>query len=212
MATIVKLQKIENATGEQKAFIENVCKLLNRVFEDETGLVNAIKAKEYKQARYKKFGKNPGAINMSKEGIVQVILEGREAAQQDAEKADRVIDLEVKLYPHRKGTVGSTTLGKQPIKPAFWFIERCMSSEKKDGVSMARHLMHEWCHVAGFFHYPDNSARGDVPYVIGDVFRERIKALNKAQLDKDLQEISSENELTAYLWEEGEIEFEFDSE
>jgi hypothetical protein len=209
MPTTVKLQNIENANGEQKAFIENVCKLLNEVFADEAGLASAIRAKDYKQTKYKKF-KEKTSVDLSKDEIVRVILEGREADQQEAPKPDRVIDLHVKLYPHRKGTVGTTTLGKQPIKPAFWFIERCMKSEKKDGISMGRHLMHEWCHVAGFFHYPDNSARDDVPYIIGEVFRERMKAVNVARLEKDVQDVANENELTAYLWEEAEIDLQFE--
>ena len=35
--------------------------------------------------------------------------------------------------------------------------------------------MHEWLHVAGFIHFPNNSARDDVPYTLGKIVREILK-------------------------------------
>jgi hypothetical protein len=74
------------------------------------------------------------------------------------------------LVPKKRPTVGSTTLGRNPVRTGYWFINA--AAQRSDAVSVARHMMHEWLHIAGFYHYPNNSARGDVPYALGDLVRE----------------------------------------
>ena len=87
---------------------------------------------------------------------------------------DREIDLEVRLDDLPKGVVGETTPGKLPFRTARWFIQGCV--EDDDVVSPACHFVHEWLHVAGFYHCPDNRARGDVSYLVGDIVRDLLRA------------------------------------
>jgi hypothetical protein len=128
------------------------------------------------------FRDKNGDVQKSNAEVLAIIDKGLERNT----NADSEIDILVRLWSHPRGTVGSTTLGRQPVKTAYWFANRCVASN--DAISMARHLMHEWLHVAGFYHYPDNSARGDVPYVVGGFIREVLnqdKALVPAGMVED---------------------------
>lgn len=208
---LVKIaENVENASTTQADFIKAAGQLLATALKDEAAFANDVHAQKgrFKARKYKHFATK--AIKEPElDEVIKIITEGREGDQQDIARPDRTLNIQVRLYPHGKGTVGSTTLGRQPVKPAFWFVERCIAS--KDGVSMARHLMHEWLHVAGFFHYPNNSARDDVPYIVGDVVRNRLKNKSlRKELSKELLQIATENELTAYLWEEAEEDVIFD--
>jgi len=97
--------------------------------------------------------------------VIRLIAAGAERGTQP----DGKIGLRVKLDTLPAGVVGSTELGMLPFRTAIWFVDGC--HEQGDVISLARHFIHEWLHVAGFYHYPDNQARGDVPYVIGDIVR-----------------------------------------
>jgi hypothetical protein len=77
--------------------------------------------------------------------------------------------------------LGSTALGCQPIHPARWFIDRCASAG--DAVNLASHFMHEWMHLSGFFHWPDNKARGDAAYVVGRIVREMLELRHGDEID-----------------------------
>jgi hypothetical protein len=138
---------------------------------------------------------------------------------------DREIDLQVLLVPKRRPTVGSTVLGKFPIRTGYWFVNSAIASN--DAVSLARHMMHEWLHVAGFFHYPSNSARGDVPYKVGELVREISKELRdealaaerssgdnfvEAKKWRDRAVLLTENELLASLLDDAEDELEISEE
>ena len=77
--------------------------------------------------------------------------------------------------------LGSTTLGCLPIRPARWFVERCRAAG--DAVNLASHFMHEWMHLSGFYHWPDNAARGDAAYVVGRLVRERLEGRHAPEID-----------------------------
>lgn len=123
----------------------------------------------YKETRW--ADRNKKVFHVAPNKVIEYILSGRERDTSD----DQEIDLEITLKYYRPprrlrpGTVGKTTLGRQPIHTAYWFIDGCI--ERNDLISPARHFIHEWLHVVGFFHWPNNSARGDVPYVVGDIVR-----------------------------------------
>jgi hypothetical protein len=206
MPITVTISAVENASQTQKDFILASGELLEKALRDEQSFADKIKRATYKQRKFR--DKDGNVRDLEPDAIARLIVEGREPNQQGSTTPDRDIDLSVRLYPHKKGTVGSTRLRHQPVKPAFWFVDRCIAS--KDGVSMARHLMHEWLHVVGFFHYPNNSARDDVPYVVGEIVRKRLRDKSLFRGIAHLEEIGNENELTAYLWDESEEDLTFD--
>jgi hypothetical protein len=102
--------------------------------------------------------------------IYDCIKSGRERGT----AADSGIDLAIVLADLPEGVVGETTPGKLPFRTARWFVDGCVEDE--DVVSPACHFIHEWLHVAGFYHCPDNSARGDVSYLVGDIVRDLLQA------------------------------------
>jgi hypothetical protein len=126
--------------------------------------------------------------------VYEIISKGRERDTED----DDMIDLQVVLSPLNKGTVGSTVLGNKWFKTAYWFIDRCAA--KNDPISVARHFMHEWLHVAGFYHYGGNSARGDVPYAVGTIVRDLLKDRGNGFLQGD----EAEDSAIDYMLEEAD--------
>jgi len=104
--------------------------------------------------------------------VRQIVSTGRErynscTAPTPRPDKDGQLDIDLVLVPKNRPTVGSTVLGKQPVRTGYWFVNAAAAVD--NGVGIARHLMHEWLHIAGFFHAGGNKARGDVPYAVGDL-------------------------------------------
>jgi hypothetical protein len=83
-----------------------------------------------------------------------------------------------------KQVLGSTALGTTPTRTARWFVDLC--AERGDAVNLAGHLLHEWAHVSGFYHWPDNTARGDVAYVLGRLVREALEDRYSHEIDPEI--------------------------
>lgn len=190
---------VNGASPEQKALMEDAQRRLNLVLDSDafkTEITNATFT-----ARRQRLA-NGDVLTPPNDEILKIILEGRERQTSQ----DDVMQLNVRLRELRKGTVGSTRLGSQgPISTAYWFVDRCV--EGKDPYSMAGHLAHEWMHKAGFTHYPNNSARGDVPYVVGDIVRKLARGQKIAE-DKALNpnSVTIFDNLPGYLLDEAEDE------
>jgi hypothetical protein len=54
--------------------------------------------------------------------------------------------------------------------------------------------MHEWMHLAGFFHWPDNKARGDAAYVAGRLVREMLEPRHGGEIDSAITELMHDRE------------------
>lgn len=105
-------------------------------------------------------------ISLKPTEIVQIISDGLERGT----AADGIIDISIRKDPTiEEPVVGSTVPGKLPWRTGSWFIERCTTAG--DTISPARHMIHEWLHVAGFVHKRQNGYRKDVAYLVGDVVR-----------------------------------------
>ena len=107
--------------------------------------------------------------------------------------SDSTIDIEVSL--EERNDVGGTYPGRLPFYTAFWFIDECI--EYDDHISLASHFIHEWLHVQGFYHHPDNSAREDVPYtvqkIVSDILKELVSAssgINKSVSAADKTDVA----------------------
>lgn len=104
------------------------------------------------------------------EDVANIILHGIE---RDTIK-DSEIDLSITRDDNiKRPTVGSTRIGNAHFRTAGWFIN--LATSKKDTISPARHMVHEWLHVAGFTHKKNNGRREDVPYLVGDIVRSLLK-------------------------------------
>jgi hypothetical protein len=163
MAIIVKLLSIVNAGPRQTGLIQRAASRLQDAvnhasFDDR--VVNSY----YRERRWRSTDRR--VVHVPPKDIYARIRAGRERAT----GVDGEINLSIHLKPLGRGTRGSTTLGLLPIRTAYWFIRDCL--EDGDAATLAGHFMHEWLHVSGFFHYPDNSAREDVPYQVGYIVRD----------------------------------------
>jgi hypothetical protein len=164
MTIKVKLHEIINAGPKQTDIAKRACTAL------ETALNHAdfrkrVEAATYKETRWWDRDGNSRSIPVAEiYGYVAAGLERDTAADQE-------IDIKVKLA--RMNSVGSTVPGKLPFRTAYWFVNECITRD--DPARLAGHFLHEWLHVAGFHHHPNNSARDDVPYVLGEIVIELLK-------------------------------------
>lgn len=166
MAIKVTLQEVKNAGPKQKALYATAGELLQKALNSPSfaeKIANARYTATWQRDAEHKYTKVPP------HKIMQFITSGLEVGTEP----DFEIDLYCALEPLRRGILGSTPLGEFPISTAYWFANECISSG--DPRSFAAHLMHEWMHVAGFYHAGGNSARGDVAYVVGEIVAEVLR-------------------------------------
>lgn len=169
MSITVTLHQIENAGPKQKDIAKEACLLLEQALNHESFHKRVAEAEftaSWQRTRV------DGSTQRTPEEVAQIILMGMEA---DTD-ADYEIDLHIRLKRLRSWVIGSTALGRLPITTNYKFINRWIRDN--DPASFAAHIIHEWMHVAGFYHKGGNRARGDVAYVIGgivyDVITEEI--------------------------------------
>lgn len=100
---------------------------------------------------------------------------------------DLEIDLKVRLGFSRRWrrrwrrrvfnkVLGSTSIGGPVITTNGYYFED--ARDDGDVADLAGHWMHEWMHVAGFYHHGGNRARGDVAYVIGQIVERIVDELD----------------------------------
>jgi hypothetical protein len=115
--------------------------------------------------------------------VVQIINDGLERGT----LADGTIDIAIRQDPTIDApVVGSTTPGKLLWRTSSWFIEK--STSRSDTISPARHMIHEWLHVAGFMHKRQNGYRKDVAYLVGDIVRQILTELAAQKSDASIHE------------------------
>lgn len=170
----VTLHELIDAGPRQNALITQSCALLQTALNDPD-FPTMVTGASYRETRFRDANGQSRSIPPAE--LAAFIAAGAERGT----PGDQEIDLKIRLARLKRGVVGSTIPGQLPFRTAYWFINGCLAAE--DAISPARHFIHEWLHVAGFYHYPGNSAREDVPYVVGDIIRQllgRNKSLNES--------------------------------
>jgi len=180
VVTSVRLGEVRGASEAQRGFIERAVARLDRALASP-GLLEAVARADYVETRWTPLHGRWRSLTGAE--IAARIAAGIERG---SDPGDGVIDLSFELadLPGPESghqTLGGTALGCQPIHPARWFIDACMRAG--DAVNLASHFMHEWMHLSGFYHWPDNKARGDVAYVVGRLVREALEPEFGAEID-----------------------------
>jgi hypothetical protein len=204
MDTTVNIVSIANADEKHEEIIRAGGRILQAVLKREE-FGKEVLAADFSGGRF--FRARDGKVTRKDNSdILKIIQMGQERST----TGDGILTMKIELRPHRRGVVGSAKLGNQPIMPAYWFVEQCAA--RSDGISMARHLIHEWMHVAGFFHQSSGPGQDDVPYEIGNIVRKLAKqlAINK-ELDDDLTGFTTEDSLAAHWLDAAEDEVDFDA-
>ena len=162
MTVTVTLHSILDAGPKQIAIAHRACALLEAALNDPR-FPAMVAAENYRETR---FADASGAWrSVAVSDIADMVFAGRERGTE----ADAEIDLEVRLDGFRRGILGSTLPGVLPFRTAYWFINDCIQHDEP--AELAGHFMHEWLHVSGFYHWPDNGARDDVAYHLGNIVR-----------------------------------------
>ena len=165
MGITVTLTEISNNGPKQRAIAEKACELLQSAL-NHPGFRAKIEGMYYEQTRFTTASGE--GIEVPVDKIYDYLLSGAEMGT----PSDGIISIEVSLKCFKEGVLGSTTLGRPPFFTSYWFINSCIAND--DARSLAAHFMHEWLHIAGFYHFPDNSARNDVAYNVGNAVKELL--------------------------------------
>ena len=179
MSLSVVLNSVRRADALQREFIKLAIARLAESVADP-GFLTAVSQADYVETRW--TSAHGQWRSLTRDEIAARIAGGRERGTSD--DGVLVFSFELDDLPGPESgrqVLGSTALGCQPIHPASWFVSRCASAG--DGINLASHFMHEWMHLSGFFHWPDNKARGDVPYVVGRLVRETLASKYGAEID-----------------------------
>ena len=191
MSITVRLNSAEGADDDQRRFIDRAIDRLNEAVTDPRFL-SAVALAEYVETRWTPLHGQWRALNG--EEIAARIAAGLERG---TDPGDGVLDFAFELVDlpgpeSGKQVLGSTALGCQPIHPARWFVDRCRRAG--DPVNLASHFMHEWMHLSGFYHWPDNKARGDTAYVVGRLVRETLDPKYGGEIDPAITKLMHDRE------------------
>jgi hypothetical protein len=182
MPTKVTLHRVENANEPQTRILERASVAV-RVAVNHPDFRTRVINTQFPEALFRPKGGTP--VTKSSAEVARIILEGIERDQRaDAQgRHDREIDVAIRLDNISRPTVGSTTPGRLPFRTAYWFVDQAV--RRNDTVSPARHIIHEWLHVAGFVHKRNDGPRRDVPYMVGDIVRQILRGNNKVVEKRD---------------------------
>ena len=185
MGLSVALHQVRAASADQRRFVERAAGRLREALADP-GFLPAVESTDFIESRWTPLHGQWRSLTGPE--IARRIAGGLERGTH----ADGVIDLSFELIDlpgpeSGRQVLGSTALGCSPIHPATWFVERCLRTG--DAVNLASHFMHEWMHLSGFFHWPDNNARGDAAYVVGRLVRERLTPRHGQEIDPAITEL-----------------------
>jgi hypothetical protein len=100
-------------------------------------------------------------VDANNDLVRQIIIGGKESKT----APDGTIDLQITFAKLRPKILGYVLPPNPVITTNTIFVDDLQS--RNDYLSLAAHWMHEWMHVAGFYH-PRWKAKGDVAYSIGN--------------------------------------------
>jgi hypothetical protein len=190
MALTVALREVRGADAAQERFVGRAIGRLQEAVGDR-GFLPAVVCADYLETRWTPLHGQWRALSGAE--IADFIAGGIERGSERDGVLEFVLELADLPGPESgHPALGSTSLGCQPIRTARWFVDRCAGAG--DAVNLASHFMHEWMHLAGFFHWPDNKARGDAAYVVGRLVRESLTPKHGGEIDASITELMHDRE------------------
>ncbi len=168
MAVKVNIGPLQGFSTTEDEVFRTAGRLLEQAINHPTFEERVLKAK-YDHLSFKPHGQDP--VQKTPADVVAIIRAGLERGS----GPDGEIDITIKKDPTiPQGTFGRAAPGVLPFKTAAWFIRDCARGDRPDTISPARHMIHEWLHVAGFVHKAQKG--DDPPYVVGSIVRSILKA------------------------------------
>ena len=173
MIVKVTVGTLKGFTPKEKTVFRKSGSLLQEAIND-TDFERLVLAASYTHLSFRPAPGKP-VVQKKPADIVAIIRAGTERGSSRDNEIDIAI---VKDVNRQRPSVGGSFPGVLPWETAKWFIEDCVERRKPDTISPARHMIHEWLHVAGFIH---QGKKGDPPYVVGRIVRNILK--QKTSLD-----------------------------
>ncbi|HEX8127082.1 MAG TPA: hypothetical protein VF548_16015 [Allosphingosinicella sp.] len=179
MPTKVTVGTLKGFTAKEEAVFRTAGALLQQAINDPEFERRVLKAR-YTHLSFKPA--NKPVVQKKPSDIVTLVQTGLERGTSRDNELDIAI---VKDLDRQRPSVGGSYPGKLPWETAKWFIEACVKPRKPDTISPARHMIHEWLHVAGFVH---QGKKVDPPYVVGSIVRDILKqkAIGDAHEDPEV--------------------------
>jgi hypothetical protein len=163
----VNFRGISNNGPKQEAIARRACAALEKAL-NHPSFAEQVGSARYEETRFE--DEDGRSFSVPPEEVYRYIASGAELGT----ASDSTIDIEVSLED--RNDVGGTWPGILPFYTSYWFINECIEADN-DYISLASHFIHEWLHVSGFYHYPDNDARNDVPYTVQEIISDILKEL-----------------------------------
>lgn len=176
MPITVTVGTLKGFTDKEAQVFRRSAELLQQAVNDPDFERRVLNAK-YKHLSFRP--KNKPVVQKKPADIMELIRAGRERGSTDDQEIDVAIVKDVDRDPP---SVGGSYPGVLPWETAKWFIDDCVTGTRPDTISPARHMIHEWLHVAGFVH---QGKKGDPPYVVGSIVREILKQKGLADAYED---------------------------
>ena len=173
MSVDVQLHAVIGASEVEERFVKDSVLLLREAVSGP-GFGASVRQATYGYTGWCGLGETR---EMTGGQIWERIVTGRECGS----TADHALDLSLEIVAMDQ--IGRTSLGTLPIYTSRWFFERCV--EAGDRVNFAAHLMHQWMHVSGFVHGPDNRGH-DAPSVLARLVRRALESRYGNQIDAQI--------------------------
>ena len=188
MTTAINLRDLIDFDDAQDAHFRRCGELL-ALAVNHADFRRRVLSAPYRETYFKPVGRR--RVSKTPAEVVQIIEQGLERGT----TADSIIDIAISQDPTIEApVVGSTIPGQLPWRTSSWFIKDCTTSG--DTINPARHMIHEWLHVAGFVHKRQNGYRKDVAYLVGDIVR---NILTEMATQKSVTGIHEDADITAAL-------------
>lgn len=180
MSIVINIRELNGFTENEAAHFRKAADVLSLAVNHPEFITRVISA-PYKETFFKP--KDKPRTKKTPQEIAEIITQGIERGT----AADGTIDIAIRKDPTiEPNVVGITTVGVLPFRTSAWFIER--STNAGDTIQPARHMLHEWLHVAGFVHKKNNGYRPDVAYLVGGIVRDILRTMQSQKADSSISE------------------------
>ena len=189
MPVSVNLRDVHGATQREREVFDRAAANLERAINHRQFAAKVLNA-PYEEIFFRPRGSR-NRITKTPRDVLRAIQGGVERDTSPDSELDIEIRIDASIRPN---VTGSTTPGRLPWRTARWFVNSFAHRRRPDTVTPARHLVHEWLHVAGFVHRRNNGYRKDPPYLVGAIVRELLRDRTLAPDAHEDPEVAAEFE------------------
>lgn len=200
---------------DYKKLIEESCKILIQVLNTEAFKEEVLNFSWKPRLRRRQYNFNH--TKLSRATVFKKIMSGDdkfidENPDDSNAKGDKDIDIHISPYKDKKDYVKGgtyTTTFYSHLNLTHWdkVLERNKDKLYLVKASIAKHIIHEYCHNLGFKHKGNNPSKNNnkysVPYAVGDIVEDLI-----LEVEPEIANIKDEESYEALLANINSFEYE----